>query len=144
MKSFQHGKIPPAGSAIPLRISGDGYVVGARPMAGQLTLDQSIEVRILCPQPGDSQILEGLARFLRRRSNPRKGTFLCPQPGDSQILEGLARFLRRRSNPRKGTFLWPQPGDSQTLEGLARFMRRRSNPRKGDFPLAPAWRLSNT
>ncbi len=34
-----HGKIPPAGE------------LGARPMAGQLTLDQSIEVRILCPQP---------------------------------------------------------------------------------------------
>ena len=28
-------------------------VLRARPMAGQLTLDQSIEVRILCPQPAD-------------------------------------------------------------------------------------------
>lgn len=34
--------------------------LGARPMAGHLTLDQTIEVRILCPQLRDSQILEGL------------------------------------------------------------------------------------
>ena len=26
--------------------------LGARPMAGRLTLDQLIRVRILCPQPG--------------------------------------------------------------------------------------------
>jgi hypothetical protein len=43
--------------------------VGARPMAGQLTLDQSIGVRLLCPQPKqDPRQSEGL---LFKLSEPR-------------------------------------------------------------------------
>jgi hypothetical protein len=39
-------KIPPA------------YELGARLMAGQLTLDQPIEVRLLCPQPACQNLPE--------------------------------------------------------------------------------------
>lgn len=39
---FCHATIPPVGN-----------LVGARLMAGQLTLDQLVEVRILCPQHKD-------------------------------------------------------------------------------------------
>ena len=44
--AFRRGKIQPAGKML----LGAAGLVGARPMAGQLTLDQSIGVRLLCPQ----------------------------------------------------------------------------------------------
>src|SRR5512140_2628864 len=101
--SWQRGKIPPAGIAVRMLYSQMAGILGARPMAGQLTLDQSIEVRILCPQPKSSST-EDLSReglFVFRGSNPYGDNVLCPQPR-SCSTEDLSReglFVFRSSDP---------------------------------------------
>ena len=66
------GKIQPAGKMLHIAAG----LVGARPMAGQLTLDQSIEVRILCPQLENTPICgvfsfkSGVFAYAARFSNP--------------------------------------------------------------------------
>ena len=77
--------------------------VGARPMAGRLTLDQLIEVRILCPQPKTSH--EGSSLEVR---TPIGGHVLCPQP-KALALESL---FFRVSNPLKGISFAPSLNSS--------------------------------
>jgi hypothetical protein len=87
--AFRRGKIQPAGKML-LYAAG---LVGARPMAGQLTLDQSIEVRILCPQP-----IYGVQRHITARyggkESPLKERVLfftaTLQLPDSDIPHGIS------------------------------------------------------
>jgi hypothetical protein len=74
------GRILPAGA------------LGARLMVGRLTLDQLVEVRILCPQPGKDPLSWRVFSFVRVR---------IPTGGTLSFAPSLKALLYR------GSFLFP-------------------------------------
>ena len=56
-------------------------------MVGRLTLDQLVEVRILCPQPWKTPSNEGVCVRVRI---PYGYAVLCPQPQQTPSQEGVS------------------------------------------------------
>lgn len=96
------------------------HLVGARPMAGQLTLDQSIGVRILCPQSkslhaacgcarGDSlkePSVMAMARHVHLPSGRLNSRLHVRNPAGGQKAVAFKPTSRVGSDPKKMKPLW--------------------------------------